>query len=194
MQSPKLLAFAGSLRHHSFNHQLVQVAAEGARQAGAVVTVIRLKDYPMPIYDQDWFDENGFPESVLKLKAMMKQHDGFLLASPEYNGSISGVLKNTIDWVSRSEPGEAPLALSCFKGKTAAIMATSPGGLGGLRGLSHVRNILEGIGVLVIPEQKAVPFAMKAFDATGNLTDEDQREGIVSLGEKLAEVTAKLIA
>lgn len=194
MKSPKLLAFAGSLRQKSFNHQLVQVAAEGARAAGAMVTVIRLKDYSMPIYDQDWFDANGFPASVLQLKALMKSHDGFLIASPEYNGSISGVLKNTIDWASRAEPGEAPLALSCFRGKTAAIMATSPGALGGLRGLSHVRNILEGIGVLVLPEQKAVPGATKMFDAAGNLTDETQREAIVSLGQRLAEITAKLMA
>lgn len=194
MKSPKLLAFAGSLRNASFNHQLVQVAAEGAHQAGAAVTVIRLKDYPMPIYDQDWFDENSFPQAVLQLKVLMKEHDGFLIASPEYNGSISGVLKNTIDWLSRSEPGESPLALSCFKGKTAAIMATSPGGLGGLRGLSHVRNILEGIGVLVIPEQKAVPGAAKIFDAAGNLTDATQREAIVSLGKQLAQITGKLIA
>jgi chromate reductase len=193
MTPPKLLAFAGSLRRASFNHRLVQVAAEGAQQAGAEVKVISLKDFPMPVYDQDWFDEHGFPDSVLQLKALMKGHDGFLIASPEYNGSISGALKNAIDWVSRSEPGEAPLALSCFKGKTAALMATSPGGLGGLRGLSHVRAILEGVGVLVIPDQKALPNAFKIFDEAGKLTDEPQRDEIAALGAKLAEVTGKLL-
>jgi chromate reductase len=193
MTPPKLLAFAGSLRRASFNHRLVQVAAEGAQQAGAEVKVISLKDFPMPVYDQDWFDEHGFPDSVLQLKALMKGHDGFLIASPEYNGSISGALKNAIDWVSRSEPGEAPLALSCFKGKTAALMATSPGGLGGLRGLSHVRAILEGVGVLVIPDQKALPNAFKIFDEAGKLTDEPQRDAIAALGAKLAEVTGKLL-
>jgi chromate reductase len=193
MTPPKLLAFAGSLRRASFNHRLVQVAAEGAQQAGAEVKVISLKDFPMPVYDQDWFDEHGFPDSVLQVKALMKGHDGFLIASPEYNGSISGALKNAIDWVSRSEPGEAPLALSCFKGKTAALMATSPGGLGGLRGLSHVRAILEGVGVLVIPDQKALPNAFKIFDEAGKLTDEPQRDAIAALGAKLAEVTGKLL-
>lgn len=191
--TPKLLAFSGSLRRDSLNARLVKVAAEGARRAGAEVTYINLKDFPMPVYDQDWFDENGFPESVLKLKGLMKEHHGLLIASPEYNGSISGALKNVIDWASRSEPGEAPLALSCFKGKTAAIMATSPGGLGGMRGLPHLRQILEGIGVLVIPQQKAVPNAYKMFDEVGQLTDDHQREGIEALGSTLASLTAKLI-
>lgn len=192
MTPPKLLAFSGSLRRDSFNKKLVKIAAEGAQTAGAEVTCVDLKDYGMPVYDQDWFDENGFPDTVLQLKQLMKQHQGFLIASPEYNGSLSGALKNVIDWTSRSEPGEAPLALSCFKGKTAALMATSPGGLGGLRGLTHLRMILEGVGVLVIPQQKAVPGAMQMFDELGNLTDEKQRSDIMALGGTLAEITAKL--
>jgi chromate reductase len=193
MTSPKLLAFAGSLRRASFNYQMVQVAAEGARQAGAEVTVVHLKDFPMPVYDQDWFDEHGFPEAVLQFKALMKDHHGLLIASPEYNGSISGALKNAIDWASRAEPGEAPLALTCFKGKTAAIMATSPGGLGGLRGLNHLRAILEGMGVLVIPEQKALPGAATSFDEAGQVTDEAQRSAISAIGNRLAAVTGKLM-
>jgi chromate reductase len=192
--TPKILAFSGSLRQGSFNTQLVKVAAAGAEQAGADVDVINLQDFPMPIYDQDWFDQNGFPDSVLQLKALMKSAQGLLIASPEYNGSVTGALKNAIDWVSRPEPGEAPLALSCFKQKTAAIMATSPGGLGGLRGLSHLRDILEGVGVTVIPTQKAVPSAFQVFDQAGNLTDDDQRNAIAAVGAELAEVTAKLNA
>lgn len=194
MASPKLLAFAGSLRKSSYNLMLVKVAAAGAQAAGAEVKVISLKDYPMPVYDQDWFDEHGFPESVLQFKALLKAHDGFLIASPEYNGSISGALKNAVDWASRSEPGESPLALSCFRGKTAAIMATSPGGLGGLRGLSHLREILVGIGVLVIPEQKAVPASMNVFSDAGALTDGGQKEAIAAIGARLTIVTRKLIA
>jgi chromate reductase len=194
MASPKLLAFAGSLRQSSYNYRLVQVAAAGAQAAGAEVKTVHLKDFPMPVYDQDWFDEHGFPESVLQLKALLKEHEGFLIASPEYNGSLSGALKNAIDWASRSEPGEAPLALSCFKGKTAAIMATSPGGLGGLRGLNHLRTILEGIGVLVIPDQRAVPGAMNVFSDTGEMIDGGQKEAIAAIGAKLATVTGKLIA
>ncbi|ASC74147.1 NADPH-dependent quinone reductase ArsH [Halomicronema hongdechloris C2206] len=192
MTTPKLLAFAGSLRRDSFNKKLVKIAAAGAEAAGAKVTYVDLKDYPMPIYDQDWFDQHGFPESVLQLKGLMKDHHGFLIASPEYNSSISGALKNMIDWTSRPEEGEAPLSLTCFKGKTAAIMATSPGGLGGLRGLNHVRSILENIGVLVIPDQKAIPGAYQAFDEAGNLVDEKTHDAIASIAAKLADVTAKL--
>ena len=193
VRNPRLLAFSGSLRQKSFNSLLVKVAADAATQAGAEVTTIHLKDYPMPIYDQDWFDEHGFPESVLQLKTLMKAADGFLIASPEYNGSISGALKNMIDWASRAEAGEAPLALSCFQGKTAALMATSPGGLGGLRGLTHVRQILDGLGVLVIPDQRAVPSAYQVFDQAGRLTDEDHRQAITALGTKLASFTSKLL-
>lgn len=192
-RQPKLLAFSGSLRKNSLNSLLVQVAAAGAAQAGADVTTLHLKDFPMPLYDQDWFDEHGFPESVLKLKALMKAADGFLIASPEYNGSLTGALKNMIDWTSRAEEGEAPLALSCFGGKTAAIMATSPGGLGGLRGLNHLRQILEGVGVLVIPAQQAVPGAFQVFNESGHLTDDAQRQTILNLGATLAQTTAKLI-
>lgn len=189
---PKLVALAGSLRAASFNKKLVRLAAESARAAGAEVIDVDLKDYPMPIYNQDEFDQQGFPESVIALKAICKNSNGFLIASPEYNGSISGGLKNAIDWLSRAEPGESPLALSCFKGKVAVLMATSPGGLGGLRGLSHVRQILEGLGTLVLPDQKAIPGAVQAFDATGQLVDEAQRAAIATLAQTLVTVVSKL--
>lgn len=189
---PNVLAFAGSLRTGSFNKKLVKIAANAADAAGGNVTYIDLKDYPMPLYDQDWFDEHGFPDTVLQLKSLMKASHGYLIASPEYNGSVSGVLKNVIDWVSRPEPGEVPLSLSCFKGKIAAIMATSPGGLGGLRGLNHLRQILEGVGTLVIPNQKAIPNASQAFDNAGHLVDESQQAAIESIGGKLTDIAAKL--
>jgi chromate reductase, NAD(P)H dehydrogenase (quinone) len=155
MAAPKILAFAGSTRADSFNKKLVRVAVEGARQAGAEVTLVDLRDYPMPLYDGDLETEAGMPESAARLKELMKAHDGFLIASPEYNSSITAVLKNTIDWVSRAAPGEEPLA--AFDGKAAALMSASPGALGGLRGLVHVRSILGNIGVLVLPDQVAVP-------------------------------------
>ena len=194
MSDVKILAFAGSARTGSFNKKLVQVAAEGAKQAGVEVTYIDLRDYPMPLYDEDLQKKEGFPDSVLKFKALLKSHQGFLIACPEYNSSITPLLKNAIDWASRPEEGEPPLALTCFKEKVAAIMATSPGGLGGLRGLVHVRSILESIGTIVIPEQKALPGAYQAFDEQGNLTDEKQRDSVMAIGKRLAEVTAKLNA
>src|ERR1700690_2177036 len=113
--TPKILAFAGSTRKESFNKKLVKVAADAARAAGAEVTYLDLKDIPMPLYDGDLETEQGLPENAKKFKAMLLAHDGLLISAPEYNSSISGVLKNAIDWASRPAPGEAPLA--CFAGK-----------------------------------------------------------------------------
>jgi len=191
-QSIKILAFAGSTRLESFNKKLVKIAAEGVKTAKAEATFIDLLDYPMPLYNQDLEAQEGLPDSVLQFKALLKSHQGFLIACPEYNGSITPLLKNAIDWASRPEPGEAPLSLSCFKGKVAALLATSPGGLGGLRGLVHVRAILEGIGVMVIPEQKAISGAYQAFDEQGNLKDEEQVQAVQAIAQTLADRTAKL--
>ncbi|MGY8769771.1 MAG: NADPH-dependent FMN reductase [Pirellulales bacterium] len=190
MNAPKIIAFAGSARKDSFNKALVKIAAKGAEQEGATVTLLDLKDYPLPLFDEDLEKEQGTPENAVKLKQLFASHDGYLIASPEYNSSISPLLKNTIDWASRPAEGEPPMI--AYKGKTAAIMATSPGGLGGLRGLTHVRSILSSIGVLMLPEQIAVPSAYQAFDDSGNLKDEKQQQRVEGLGKLLATMIAKL--
>src|SRR6202051_3583545 len=109
MSAPRILAFAGSLRKDSYNKKLVQIAAQAARGAGADVTYIDLRDYPLPIFDEDLEKASGMPANGQKLKTLFIEHDGLLIAAPEYNSSITAVLKNTIDWVSRPAPGEAPL-------------------------------------------------------------------------------------
>lgn len=190
--SPKILAFAGSARTASWNKKLVKIAVEGAKEADAEVTYIDFRDLPMPLYDQDLEENTGIPETVRKFKQLMKTHQGLLIASPEYNSSISPLLKNAIDWASRPEPGEPPLSLTCFRDKVAVLMSTSPGGMGGLRGLIHVRAILGNIGVLVLPDQKAISNAYQAFDRNGNLIDETQQAAVKQLGSKLATVLAKL--
>lgn len=182
-ETVSILALAGSARKDSFNKRLVLQAAHGAKTAGAKVTFIDLKDYPLPIYDGDLEESEGLPENVNKLKALFKSHQGFLIASPEYNGSITALLKNTIDWVSRPVEGEPPLA--AFKGKIASLMSASPGGLGGLRGLVHARAILGNIGCVVLPDQMAVGQAFKAFDDTGELVDKAQQESVFALGQQL---------
>jgi chromate reductase, NAD(P)H dehydrogenase (quinone) len=191
---PKILAFAGSARQASFNKLVVKIAVEGARAAGAQVTYLDFRDLPMPLFDEDLEAKEGLPENVRKFKQLMMAHQGFLIASPEYNGSITPLLKNAIDWASRPLPGEPPFALSCFRDKVAVLMSASPGGLGGLRGLTHVRTILSGIGVLVLPEQIAIPRAFEAYDAEGRLKDPKQHEAVEQLGGKLAKVLAKLTA
>jgi chromate reductase len=190
---PRILAFAGSLRKDSFNKKLVRSAARGAEAAGAQLTLLDLRDYPMPIYDGDLEAEHGLPENARAVKKMMIEHDGFLIAAAEYNSSITAVLKNTIDWASRPEPGEAT-ALPAFRGKGAALMSASPGALGGLRGLVTVRSILGNIGVFVIPDQVAVSKAHEAFAADGALKDANQQASIENLGKALAQFLAKLKA
>lgn len=192
MTPPKILAFAGSARTDSFNKKLVKIAAAGATAAGAEVTYLDFRELPLPPYDQDLEAAEGLPDNVLKLKGLMKAHQGFLIACPEYNSSITPLLKNAIDWASRPEPGEPPMGLVCFRDKVAVLMSASPGGLGGLRGLVHVRSILENIGVLVLPDQKAISSAYQAFNEDGNLKDEKQQTDIRNLGNKLATILAKL--
>ncbi|MBD1866847.1 NAD(P)H-dependent oxidoreductase [Cyanobacteria bacterium FACHB-471] len=190
MSTTQILAFAGSARQASFNKKLVKIAAEGARAAGAEVTYLDFRDLPLPLYDEDLESAEGLPANVLQLKALMKSHQGFLISCPEYNSSITPLLKNAIDWASRPAPNES--SLECFKDKVAVLMSTSPGGLGGLRCLFHVRSILSSIGVLVLPDQKAIANAFEAFDESDNLKDESQRIAIRQLGDKLVSVTAKL--
>lgn len=188
--SSKILAFAGSARRGSFNQLLLNFAAEGARAAGAEVTVIDWHDFQMPLYDADLEAQSGLPEPVRRLKALFLAHGGLLIASPEYNSSVTALLKNALDWVSRPAPGEASLA--CFDGKVAALLSASPGALGGLRGLVHLRAILGNIKVIVLPEQVAVPRAHEAFDADGKLKDARIAESVVRVGERLAWALGKL--
>ena len=189
----KILAFAGSSRVDSFNKKLIQIAAESAKKAGAQVTLIDLKDYPMPLVDQDLEASSGIPENAQKVKDMMTASDGFLIASPEYNSSITPLLKNTIDWASRSSVKGEP-AMIAYKGKVAAIMSASPGGLGGMRSLVTVRSVLENNGVIVLPRQQAIPKAHEAFDASGKFMDAKQQDAIDKLVADLVRVIEKLKA
>jgi NAD(P)H-dependent FMN reductase len=187
---PRILAFAGSTRRDSFNKKILSIAARGAREAGAEVTLIDLKDLPLPLFDQDLEAEQGMPENGKKLKQLFIDHDGLLLSCPEYNSSITAVLKNAIDWVSRPAPNEPSLV--AFRGKVATLMSASPGALGGLRGLVHVRSILGNIGVLVLPEQIAIVKANQALKQDGSLADPKQQAGIEGLGHTLASFLMKL--
>jgi len=190
--TPKILAFAGSARTDSYNKKLVQVAVNGARAVGAEVTYIDFRDLPMPLFDEDLEQAEGMPENARKFKELMIAHDGLLIACPEYNSSITPVLKNAIDWASR--PGENQPPLAAFANKVAAIMSASPGALGGLRGLVSVRSILGNIKVIVLPDQIAVPKAYEAFNADGTLVDPKQQESVANLGASVANVIAKLKA
>ena len=191
MNACKLVALAGSTRTASFNKQLARIAAEAARSAGAEVTAIDLRDFALPLFDEDLESASGLPENARKLKTLFRESDGFLIASPEYNSSISGVLKNAIDWMSREETEDEP-SLIAFRGKVAGLMSASPGGLGGVRGLVHLRSILGNIGVLVLPDQVTLSAAHDAFDDRGALKDSRKAKQIAGLAKATVELAAKL--
>ena len=186
----RILALAGSLRTESWNHKLLVLANDAARKAGAEVTCIRPADYPLPFMDEDLEKRDGPPVNATKLKQLFFAHDALLLACPEYNSSISAVLKNIIDWVSRPAPGERPL--QAFDGKVALLLAASPGVLGGLRCLVTVRSILSNIKTIVLPEQVTVPKAHEAFDAGGALKEPKQMAQLEAAVKRLVEVSTKL--
>jgi len=188
--TPRILAFAGSSREQSFNKKLVNIAAASAKKAGANVTQVDLRELNLPLFDQDLEAAQGLPPGARKLKDLMLANDGLLISAPEYNSSITPLLKNAIDWASRPVPNEAPLG--CFVGKAALLMSASPGALGGLRGLVHLRAILGNIQVLVHPDQIAVPKAHEAFNADGTLKDSKQQASIEALGATLANLIAKI--
>lgn len=184
MKPPRILAFGGSLRAESYNQKIATLAAAAAREAGAQVTLISLRDFRLPLFDEDLEAAEGMPEAAQKLKALFAAHDGLIIASPEYNSTITAALKNAIDWVSRAtSPDEAPL--SVLKGKSAAILAASPGGYGGARGLVQLRPFLNNIGIFVVPEVVTIPKAFEAFDPQGNLLDAEQGNAIKALATSL---------
>ena len=192
----RILAFAGSARRDSLNKKLARVAAEAACEAGAEVTWVDLDDYPMPVYHGDLESAQGMPENGMKLRALFLAHDALLIASPENNGSVSALLKNTIDWLSRGvgdgkgdNSGLAP-----YRGKTAALLAASPGGFGGVLGLSHLRPILSKLGVNVLAAQVNVAHADEAFDEQGRLRSAATLEHVRRLGADLARAADRLKA
>lgn len=190
MSKIKIIGISGSARRDSLNKKLVQVALKGAGEAGAEAIFIDLKDFPLPIYDQDLEDAEGLPENARKLKKIFCESQGIIISNPEYNSSLSALLKNTIDWVSRKEEGERPL--QAFDGKVAALLSASPGALGGLRGLVHLRSILGNIKVIVLPDQIAIGQAHQAFDGEGNLADSTKQKSVKELGMRLVDVANRL--
>jgi chromate reductase len=187
---PKILAFAGALRRDSTNKKTVLVAVEGARKAGADVTFIDLRDFPVPLYDGDLETAEGLPENAIRLQKLMSDHDGFLISSPEYNSGISGTLKTYIDWASR--PHGDQKAGAAFGGKAAGLMSASPGALGGIRALPNVRSILGTMGVYVIPEEFCVGKSHEAFNEDGSPMDDFVRGKLEGIGRSLTEFLTKL--
>lgn len=189
----KILALAGSTRKGSLNKKLIKLAAKGAEAAGAEVTLIDLRDFPMPFYDGDLESAEGLPEKGRDFKKLMVDSDGILIASPEYNSGYSAVLKNAIDWASRASTEGEPGFLA-FTGKYAALLSASPGALGGIRGLYQLREMLQNITMTVMPKMQAIPKAHEAFDENGNLKDEKLAKSVHNIGAELVATLQKIYA
>jgi chromate reductase, NAD(P)H dehydrogenase (quinone) len=194
MSTPtKLLVFAGSARRESFNTRLAAAAARIAAEQGMEVTHIDLRDYTMPLYNGDDEVEKGLPENTVKLQALFASHQAVIVATPEYNGLPTPLLKNTLDWVSRTNKASAePSGLAVFQGKVAGLLSASPGPAGGLRSLNITRQFFSNLGMLVVPEQFALGAASSAFDEHGALKDAKQEQSVERVVRAVMRVTHAL--
>ena len=193
--APKLLIFAGSTRLASFNRKLAHAAAALARAAGAAVTHIELADFDIPIYNAD-LEAQGTPADVMKLKQIMYEHPGWIICSPEYNGSYTALLKNTIDWVSSPVKGDPAWqdGLKSFSGKVVGMLSASPGALGGLRSQSHLAPLLLTAQCWVAPRAFALGHAGDAFDAQGELVSEKHRSSVQAVIHQVLDASRRLNA
>ena len=190
----RILVFAGSARRDSLNKKLAREAARFAREAGAEATFVDLDDYPIPLYHGDLEAAEGMPENARRLREVFLSHDALLVASPENNSSVTALLKNTIDWLSRDlgEGRGGDSGLAPWRGKVAGLMAASPGAFGGVRGLPHLRQVLATLGVTVLGTQVAVPRAHEAFGDDGRLVDERVAKSVRALAAAVAQAAGKL--
>ncbi len=190
----KVLVFAGSARRESLNKKLARVAARHAREAGGEVTFVDLEDFPMPVYHGDLEAAEGLPENARRLREIFLAHDGLILASPENNSSVTALLKNTLDWLSRSisDGKGVNSGLAPYRGKLAGLLSASPGQFGGARGLPHLRQILASLGVTVLGAQVSIAHAGDAFAPDGALVDEHQDRLVERLARAVVETAAKL--
>jgi len=190
--APKLAFLAGSTRQASFNRKLARAACDLARERGHSADLIELADYPMPLYNGDLEAQEGPPENARKLRSVLRSHPGIFIASPEYNASVTPLLKNTLDWMSRVRDDEEP-GLALFRNRVFAISGASAGRFGAMRSLLALRQVLEiGIGALVLPDQIALSGADKAFDDTGGLVDATLRELLAAVVDKLGQAAGRL--
>jgi len=189
----KLLVFAGSTRQQSFNRRLAHVAAGLAREAGAEVTLLELADLDIPMYNAD-LEAQGTPADVLRLKEAMDAHPAWVICSPEYNGSYTGLLKNTLDWASSPVAGHPVWSNGDrpFAGKVVGMLSASNGRLGGLRSQSHLAPLLLGLHCWLAPKAHAVHGAANAFDAHGALVHAHDQAGVRAVVEQVLWAARRL--
>lgn len=187
-----ILVLSGSLRADSLHGRLARLAADELHARGVDATLLSLADYPLPIYDESLEQRDGIPAAASALRRLFARHHGFVIASPEYNGSVTPLLKNVLDWVSRKNAETA--ALQPYANKLALIVATSPGSGGGLRGAKHLRDILNSLGAIVLPRQVTIPNSTQAFDAEGHIVVAKHRDALSNELSALIAISGKLAA
>ncbi len=193
MTAPKILVFAGSTRRDAFSQKLAAAVVPLLKSVGAEVTHINLADFDMPLYNGDLEAEQGLPPNTRRLQLLIASHDALLIATPEYNGSITPLELNVLDWCSRADKDNpATSGAVVFADKPAAILSSSPGPLGGMRALFHLRDLLGYLGMVVIPQQLAVGRAGEAFAADGSLADPRQQAALEGIARRLTEVAASI--
>ncbi|HEY8994428.1 MAG TPA: NAD(P)H-dependent oxidoreductase [Lacunisphaera sp.] len=183
--APKILAFSGSVRRESLNQKFLETAVDAVRTAGGEVTLISLKDYPLPLYNGDLEDAEGLPANARRLIDLIESHAGLMIASPEYNSMNTPLLKNTLDWCTRADDNP-------FTGRIAAVISASPGALGGIRSLKLAQQLLLHLGCHVVPGNAMLPQANKAFGPDGKLTDTRALKTVNELAATLVETVRKL--
>ena len=195
MKQPRIVVMAGSRRREGLSRRVAQVCARAVREAGAEVELIDLDDYPAPLYDGDLEAASGLPEAIVRLQRVLHASDGMLVVNPEYNGSLTPLLKNTLDWCSRPNPADPERSGGkVYAGRAAAVVGSSPGALGGMRVLFHVRDVLGYLGMQVIPQQLAVGKAGEAVGEDERLRDAAQQAMLDTLAVALVDTARRLRA
>ncbi|MER8376697.1 NADPH-dependent FMN reductase [Mesorhizobium sp. M1406] len=188
---PKILVFAGSVRSGAYSGRTADVAQKELAMQGAEVTRISLADYPLPILDEDLEKERGVPENAMQLGRFIIAHDGLLIATPEYNGSIPPLLKNTIDWVSRVRR-DGGRSVRPLAGKVAGLCSSSKGRFAGIRCINHLRAVLVRCQMEVVTPECSVPEGGDAFDEDGHFRDERLHKSMEHLCRTLIETSRML--
>lgn len=195
MNKPRIVVMAGSRRREALSRRVAAACARALDAVGAEVERVELDDYPAPLYDGDLEAASGLPEAIVRLQRVLHASDGVLVVNPEYNGSLTPLLKNTLDWCSRPNPADPERSGGkVYAGRAAAVVGSSPGALGGMRVLFHIRDVLGYLGMQVIPQQLAVGKAGEAVGDDDRLRDAAQQEMLDKLAAALVDTARRLRA
>ena len=195
MNKPRIVVMAGSRRREALSRRVAAACVRALDAAGAEVELVELDDYPAPLYDGDLEAASGLPEAIVRLQRVLHASDGVLVVNPEYNGSLTPLLKNTLDWCSRPNPADPERSGGkVYAGRAAAVVGSSPGALGGMRVLFHIRDVLGYLGMQVIPQQLAVGKAGEAVGDDDRLRDAAQQDMLDKLAAALVDTARRLRA